>query len=111
MKSYLLDVQRWGEEGETVVSKGHHPACPFLRRAIRLVAHGYRLDDPPDQWTRDEAKEMLADLGHDDVAHEWWRRSPSRGMGRGTEWEGMRWFKVVPGPGRGAFPVTVVRLW
>lgn len=110
-RQYPLEVQRWGEEGELIVSKGHHPPCPFLRRAIRLVTHGYRLDDPPDHWTRGEAREMLADLNHDDVQHEWWRHSPSRTMGRGTEWEGMRYFKAVAGPGRGAFPVTVVRLW
>lgn len=113
MKTYPLEVQRWGEDGEIVLSKGHHPACPFLRRAIRLVAQGSRWHDPLIPWdrAREELREELAELGHDDVSHEWWRHSPSRDMGRGTEWEGMRYFKRVPGPGMGAFPVTVVRLW
>jgi hypothetical protein len=107
---YPLKVERWGEDGENVVSKGHHDPCAFLRRAIRLVAHGYTLDDEPSEWDRAQAREMLATLDHDDVEHEWWRHSPSRDMGAGTEWEGMRFFKIVDGPGRGAFPVTVVRL-
>jgi hypothetical protein len=66
-RTYPLKVERWGQGGRACRQQGAPPPCPFLRRAIRLVAHGYRLDDPPDFWTREEACDMLADLGHDDV--------------------------------------------
>lgn len=109
-RAYPLKVERWGEDGELLVSKGHHPPCAFLRRAIRLVAHGYTLDDQPSEWDRAQAREVLAVFDHDDVDHEWWRHKVSRDRGEGTEWEGMRFFKIVDGPGPGVFPVTVVRL-
>jgi hypothetical protein len=110
-KVYPLKVERWGEEGEIILSRGHHPPCSFLRRAVRLV-HREPLGFGDDDW-----REVFADLfesahhPHDTVNWEWWRHSVSRDMGEGTEWEGMRYYTPVAGPGPGVFPVTVVRLW
>jgi len=101
---YPLKVQQWGEDGEVLLSKGHHPPCAFLRRAIRLLAHDGGSDG------RRAARELLADLGHDEVDHQWWRHAPSPTMGAGTEWEGVRFYRQATGPGRGCFPVTVVRI-
>jgi hypothetical protein len=109
-RAYPLKVEIWGEDGEILVSKGHHPPCPFLRRAIRSFRRGVRAAPGYYGWDPDELRDLLTSLGHDDVRYEWWRHSPSRDMGKGTEWQGTRYFQHVAGPGRGAFPVTVVRL-
>jgi len=74
------------------------------KRAIRLLAHDGGSDG------RQAARQLLADLGHDEVDHQWWRHAPSPTMGAGTEWEGTRFYRQADGPGRGCFPVTVVRI-
>jgi hypothetical protein len=94
---YPLEVEAWGEDGELLVSRGHHDSWSF-RVAAQIVC----VDDLEDL-------EAAGRAGVVEVHRDWWRHQPSRTMGAGTEWEGQRSYKQASGPGPGAFPVTF--LW
>ena len=85
--SYPLAVCNYGgEDGTTLMSKGHHDKAAFLKAC-------------EDYW-----EEPLESF--DEPAHMWWRWVPTR---PGDDYRG-RYHEAKPGA-RGAFPCTAITQW
>jgi hypothetical protein len=136
MKVHPLKIEAWGEDGEDLVSRGHHAPVAFLAAAVRYLREQGDISYQ-DTMTATQRRAVLSCGRHDcsgwftdhphgqvdwldpdqaagcrrlrKVKHEWWRWLPPR-PDTGSEWDGMRYAKVVDGPGPGVFPVTIVRL-
>lgn len=125
-KTYPLKIEIWGEDGEVLLSRGHHHPVAFLAAAVRhLREHGsWHIDGAG--GTRGERRELLTcgrwDCGNvppdplgpgctrlREVEHEWRRWLPPH-KPCGCEWDDLRFTRIEDGPGPGVFPVTVVRL-
>jgi hypothetical protein len=139
MKTHPLQIEVWGEDGEDLVSRGHHDPLTFLAAAVRyLKVDGlfYREAETP------AARRELLSCGRTNCAGfydqqaragrapgeiDWLDPEQAAGCRRlrkvehewwrwmpphpptGSEWDGMRYTRVEDGPGAGVFPVTILR--
>ena len=126
--TYPLKIEIWGEDGEELLSRGHHDPTAFLAAVVRhLKADGMetRTDrrawltcgrlDCAGYWNRVERPIDWSDpamlVGCTrivKVVHQWRRWLPPH-KPCGCEWDDLRYSRIVDGPGRGVFPVTAVR--
>ncbi|HEV8653315.1 MAG TPA: hypothetical protein VG276_28955 [Actinomycetes bacterium] len=95
-RAYPLKVERWGEDGELLLSRGHHEP-----RTFREAAQEFCVEDADDTA-------LAGRIGSERVYREWWRFVPHHDDG--SEWADMRIYHQAPGPGRGVFPVTYLSL-
>jgi hypothetical protein len=104
---YKLAPELWGEDGDELVSRGHHPPLPFLLAGERLMRSEAQVSYSLGHSTLKDA--VISGRLRLDVRHEWRRVLPP-GRPTGSEWDDLRYTQIVEGPGRGVFPVTVVYL-
>jgi hypothetical protein len=133
---YPLKIEVWGEDGEELLSRGHHDPLVFLAAVVRHLREtgdvGYR-----DTMTREQRREVLtcgrttcAGFWNDHpegvtdwldpvqvrgcqrlqkINHQWRRWLPPRPP-TGSEWDDLRYTRIEDGPGVGVFPVTTIDL-
>src|SRR5262245_3090265 len=126
-RTYPLKIEVWGEDGEELLSRGHHDPTAFLAACVRhLREQGSFYADAGS--SRAERRELLTcgrwdcgnvppdPLGLDshctrlrEVQYQWRRWLPPH-KPCGCEWDDLRYTEIVAGPGRGVFPVTLVDL-
>jgi hypothetical protein len=105
-KTYSLEIEQVGEEGERLISRGHHDKARFLDACHQFIAAH------PDRFPPEAAQQARFELimDADGVEHQWLRAGPPH-KPCGCEWDDTRWYSTVGGPGRGVFPATSIRIW
>lgn len=123
-KTYPLKIEVWGEDGEELLSRGHHDPITFLAAVVRHLRETDATSCLHDGQTSIGRRELLScgalyGCGHRPgrqqqpcpalrpIEHQWRRWLPPH-KPCGCEWDDLRYTRIVDGPGRGVFPVTVV---